>query len=137
MLKPFDQLSLADYATMFDLNIRGYFLLTQAVLPHLPRKNADGTGGGGRIVNLCSGSARMPGVNQSLYAATKGAIESFSKGLAVELPAKVRSAPPRSSFVFGLLRGLIADLFFVGGSTAAPSTASRPASSRRRACALP
>ncbi|GME41186.1 Short-chain dehydrogenase/reductase SDR [Neofusicoccum parvum] len=88
VLKPFDQLSLADYATMFDLNIRGYFLLTQAVLPHLPRNNADGTGGGGRIVNLCSGSARMPGVNQSLYAATKGAIESFSKGLAVELPAK-------------------------------------------------
>lgn len=90
VLKPLDQLLLEDYHTMFDLNIRGYFLLTQAVLPYLPKKNTDGTGGGGRIVNLCSGSARMPGVNQSLYAATKGAIESFSKGLAVELPPKVR-----------------------------------------------
>lgn len=91
VLKPFDQFTLDDYHAMFDLNIRGYFLLTQAALPYFPKKNADGTGGGGRIVNLCSGAARMPGVNQSLYAATKGAIESFSKGLAVELPPKVSS----------------------------------------------
>lgn len=130
MLKPLDQLSLADYAAMFDLNIRGYFLLTQAVLSHLPQKEK---GGGGRIVNLCSGAARMPGVNQSLYAASKGAIESFSKALAVELPAKVRLTF-HFSFLFRL--SLTFSLAF-SFSTAAQLTACRPASWRHRVCVRP
>lgn len=42
----------------------------------------------GRIINITSVAAHLPGRGQSNYAATKGALTSFSKALAVELGPK-------------------------------------------------
>jgi len=45
----------------------------------------------GAIVNLSSVAAQRPGRGQSNYAASKGAIEAFTRALAVELaPKKIR-----------------------------------------------
>ncbi|KAK5064356.1 hypothetical protein LTR84_000189 [Exophiala bonariae] len=66
---------------MMDLNGRGTYLLTRAVLKHLSNQNS-------RIVNITSGSSRTPGVGVSMYAGTKGMIESFTRSWAKELPRR-------------------------------------------------
>ncbi|EON67865.1 hypothetical protein W97_07362 [Coniosporium apollinis CBS 100218] len=85
IVKPFEEQTLEDFTTLVNTNLRGMWLLTQAALPHLPKKEE---GGGGRIVNMCSGVARQPMANQSTYCATKGAIDSLTKEWARELPPK-------------------------------------------------
>lgn len=69
---------LNDWDTLVNLNGRGVFLTTQAVLPHLARPS--------RIINICSASSRGPPPNQTIYAGTKGMVDSFTKVWAKELP---------------------------------------------------
>ncbi|KAL4947826.1 hypothetical protein BDW69DRAFT_189832 [Aspergillus filifer] len=83
--KPIEEQTLEDWDTVVNLNGRGTFLMTQAVLPHLPKMS---DGGGGRIVNIASISARGPPVNQSIYAGSKGMVDSFTRCWAKELPPK-------------------------------------------------
>ena len=67
------------YDSVFDLNMKGYFFLARrAVLLMMER-------GGGSIVNVTSvhGFAGFP--NHTAYAATKGAINGFTRQFAVEL----------------------------------------------------
>jgi NAD(P)-dependent dehydrogenase (short-subunit alcohol dehydrogenase family) len=64
-----------------NINARGTFLLTQAVLPHM-------TSPGGRIVNVCSASSRAAPPMQTIYAGTKGMVDSFTRVWAKELPPK-------------------------------------------------
>jgi glucose 1-dehydrogenase/3-oxoacyl-[acyl-carrier protein] reductase len=73
---------LATYRAMFDLNMQGYFFCAQQAVRHML---ADG---GGSIVNITSVHAKLGRTNNSVYAATKGAIISFTQALAVELAAK-------------------------------------------------
>jgi NAD(P)-dependent dehydrogenase (short-subunit alcohol dehydrogenase family) len=70
--KPFEEQNLEDWDLLVNINGRGTFLMTQAVLPHL-------TKGSGRIVNIASISARGPPPNQTIYAGTKGMVDSFTK----------------------------------------------------------
>ncbi|KAL4770117.1 hypothetical protein BDW60DRAFT_218254 [Aspergillus nidulans var. acristatus] len=79
--KPFEEQSLDDWDLLVNVNGRGTFLLTQASLKHLTR-------GTGRIVNIASISARGPPPNQTIYAGTKGMVDSFTKCWAKELPPK-------------------------------------------------
>ncbi|KAH8702253.1 hypothetical protein BGW36DRAFT_424535 [Talaromyces proteolyticus] len=65
------------YNIHFDCNVRGPLFLTQAFLPHLAR--------GGRIVFVSSAGARMGVPQQTVYAATKAANESFARVWAKEL----------------------------------------------------
>jgi NAD(P)-dependent dehydrogenase (short-subunit alcohol dehydrogenase family) len=69
----------ADYQAMVDLNMRGAYFCTQQAVRHMRN------GGGGSIVNITSVHARAGRSNNSVYAATKGAIVSFTQALAVEL----------------------------------------------------
>jgi glucose 1-dehydrogenase/3-oxoacyl-[acyl-carrier protein] reductase len=64
---------------LFDLNIRGYVLCAHAALPWLARAEDPS------IVNVSSvhGHGALPG--HVLYGATKGAIDAFTRGLAVDL----------------------------------------------------
>jgi glucose 1-dehydrogenase/3-oxoacyl-[acyl-carrier protein] reductase len=73
------------FAEMFELNIRAYFFCAQRALPHLLRR------GGGSIVNISSihGGGGFP--KHAGYAATKGAVNAFTRALAIELaPQRVR-----------------------------------------------
>ncbi|KAF2220789.1 hypothetical protein BDZ85DRAFT_267143 [Elsinoe ampelina] len=79
--KPFEEQTLADWDLLVNLNGRGTFLLTQHALPHMPRP-------GGRIVNICSASSRGPPPWQTIYAGTKGMVDSFTKVWAKELAEK-------------------------------------------------
>lgn len=68
---------------MFDVNVIGAILVAkEAVL----RMQAQGTGGA--IVNLSSAAARLGSANQYVdYAASKAAIDTFTRGLAEEVAA--------------------------------------------------
>jgi NAD(P)-dependent dehydrogenase (short-subunit alcohol dehydrogenase family) len=73
------------FAALFNLNVRGYFFCAQRALGHLARA------GGGAILNIGSihGHGGLP--KHAAYAATKGAIDSWTRSLAVELaPRGVR-----------------------------------------------
>ena len=74
----------ADVADVLDTNVTGVFNVTRAVVPHMISKRA------GRIVNLSSVSGEKGGRGQTNYAASKGAINAFTRALAVELaPRKI------------------------------------------------
>ncbi|PYI54321.1 SDR family NAD(P)-dependent oxidoreductase [Paenibacillus flagellatus] len=74
------------YETIMDVNFKSAVFVTKAVLPGMKAK------GGGAIVNLSSLAAHDGGgPGASVYAASKAAIVSYSKGLAKELaPAGIR-----------------------------------------------
>jgi glucose 1-dehydrogenase len=76
---PFLETELAAYEEMLNLNMRGYYLCAQAAARRMVEA------GGGSIVNITSihGFAGFP--NHSAYAATKGAINAWTRQLAVEL----------------------------------------------------
>ena len=73
------------YDEMFDLNIKGYFFCARRAVESMLEA------GGGSIVNITSihGHAGFPG--HAAYAATKGAVNAFTRELAIELaPQGVR-----------------------------------------------
>ena len=67
------------YDEMFDLNMKGYFFCARRAVPLMLEA------GGGSIINITSvhGYAGFP--RHAAYAATKGAINAFTRELAVEL----------------------------------------------------
>ena len=69
---------------MIDVNVKGVFWLTQAILPLLRD--------GGRIVNVSSIAARVGrAAGRSVYGATKAAVDAFTRNWALELaPRKIR-----------------------------------------------
>lgn len=70
---------------VLDTNIGGVFNVTRAVAPFMVSRRR------GSIVNLSSVSATRGGRGQTNYAASKGAIEAFTRALAVELaPRRIR-----------------------------------------------
>lgn len=77
---PFAETTEEQLDQMYNVHLKGVFLLTQALLPVI----ADG----GRIVNISSGLARFATPGFSAYAAMKGAIETLTRYLAKELGAR-------------------------------------------------
>ncbi len=80
------------YNFIYNLNIRGQFFVCQQAVGHilrrgeeLKRQRGDGGWAGGTILNVSSvhGLVGYPG--HAVYAGTKGAINAFSRELAVEL----------------------------------------------------
>jgi len=69
-----------DYDTLFGVNVKGYGLCAKAAIPHL-RKT-----GKGCIVNVASVNAFIGMPGQSLYNATKAAIVSLTKSMAIDFP---------------------------------------------------
>jgi glucose 1-dehydrogenase len=69
----------ATYDEVFDLNMKGYFFCARKAVPYMLGA------GGGSIVNITSihGHAGFP--RHAAYAATKGAINAFTRELSVEL----------------------------------------------------
>ena len=76
--------SQAIYDEVFNINMRGYFFCAQRAVQHMSER-------GGAIVNVTSvhGFAGFP--RHSAYAGTKGAINAFTRELAIELaPRRIR-----------------------------------------------
>jgi NAD(P)-dependent dehydrogenase (short-subunit alcohol dehydrogenase family) len=74
----FSEQSLEEIDVQLNVNVRGVFLITQAALKHIPN--------GGRIISVGSNAGlSVPFAGIAVYAATKSALESFTRGLAREL----------------------------------------------------
>ncbi|OAP61235.1 hypothetical protein AYL99_03436 [Fonsecaea erecta] len=76
--RPLGAITLADYERVYDVNVRGVILMTQAVLPHMPAR-------GGRVVNISSVGARAGFAGLSLYTSSKAALEGLTRAWAAEL----------------------------------------------------
>ncbi|MCJ1698334.1 SDR family oxidoreductase [Rathayibacter festucae] len=63
----------------FDVNVRGTFLVSQAVVPVMKAR------GGGRIINAASFAAIVPSIGAAAYGASKAAVVQFTRVLAGEL----------------------------------------------------
>jgi NAD(P)-dependent dehydrogenase (short-subunit alcohol dehydrogenase family) len=78
-----DEMDLARWRRMFGINVFGSMLCARAAVRRMSTRHG---GRGGSIVNLSSVAARLGAPGQYLdYAASKGAIDTFTVGLAREL----------------------------------------------------
>src|SRR3989304_4324804 len=68
-----------DVKTVLDTNVVGIFNVTRAVVTHMISRRA------GKIINVSSVAGEKGGRGQTNYAASKGAINAFTRALAVEL----------------------------------------------------
>ena len=71
-----------DVRVVLDTNVGGVFNVTRAVVPHMIVRRS------GKIINIGSVSGSKGGRGQTNYAASKGAIDAFTRALAVELAAR-------------------------------------------------
>jgi NAD(P)-dependent dehydrogenase (short-subunit alcohol dehydrogenase family) len=79
-------MSVARWKRMFDINVFGSFLCAREAVRRMSTRNG---GSGGSIVNLSSAAARLGAPGQYVdYAAAKGAIDTFTIGLAKEVAAE-------------------------------------------------
>ena len=78
--KAFFDLTVEDFDTTFEVDVRASFLLAQAAA----RRMRD-QGGGGSIVNITSVHEHIPRPHFAIYAAAKAALGMLSRGLALEL----------------------------------------------------
>jgi 3-oxoacyl-[acyl-carrier protein] reductase len=84
----------ADWWHLFEVNVLGVYLCCRAVIPGMLAR------GGGRIVNVASGAAYLPGSSSTAYSASKAAVHRFSETLA-------RQLEPRGIPVFSISPGLV------------------------------
>jgi 3-oxoacyl-[acyl-carrier protein] reductase len=73
----------ADWQTVIDTNLNGTFAFCRAVAGQMALKQR-----AGRIINISSVAAEHVNAGQCNYAASKGAINSFTRALAVELGSR-------------------------------------------------
>jgi NAD(P)-dependent dehydrogenase (short-subunit alcohol dehydrogenase family) len=83
---------------MFEVNVLGAFLCAREAVRRMSLANG---GKGGSIVNVSSVAARTGSPNEYIdYAATKGAIDTMTKGLSVEVAAQgIRVNAVRPGFI--------------------------------------
>jgi 3-oxoacyl-[acyl-carrier protein] reductase len=85
----------------FEVNVLGVYLCCRAVIPGMLER------GGGRIVNVASGAAYLPGSSSTSYSASKAAVHRFSETLAKQLEGRI----PVFSISPGLVRTSMTDDF--------------------------
>jgi 3-oxoacyl-[acyl-carrier protein] reductase len=91
----------ADWWRTFEVNVLGVYLCNRAVIPGMLER------GGGRIVNVASGAAYLPGSSSTSYSASKAAVHRFSETLANQLEGCI----PVFSISPGLVRTSMTDEF--------------------------
>ena len=81
---PLDQVTADEYHRQHDTNVLGLLLTTKAALPLFPKD-------GGSVINISSVVSTLAPAASTVYAATKGAVDTITKSLAKELaPRKIR-----------------------------------------------
>jgi NAD(P)-dependent dehydrogenase (short-subunit alcohol dehydrogenase family) len=88
------ELEPAEWWHVFEVNVFGVYLCCRAVIPRLLER------GRGRIVNVASGAAYLPGSKSTAYSASKAAVHRFSETLANQLE-------PHGIPVFSISPGLV------------------------------
>ncbi len=84
VFKPVQETTTEEWDRVFNVNVRGVFFGTRAVVPAMQK-----TGGG--IINISSIYGIIGAASASAYQASKGAVRLFSKSCAVDLaPFKIR-----------------------------------------------
>ena len=89
----------ADWWKTFEVNVLGVYLCNRAVIPGMLER------GRGRIVNVASGAAYLPGSSGTSYGASKAAVHRFSETLANQLEGRI----PVFSISPGLVRTRLTD----------------------------
>jgi 3-oxoacyl-[acyl-carrier protein] reductase len=80
---PIEEVSEEQFHKIFNINVLGTILTTQAAVKHL--------GEGGSIINIGSGVSRITPAYSTVYSGTKGALDAITGVLARELgPRKIR-----------------------------------------------
>ena len=77
--KPITELSVEDWDQLMAVNLRAVFLLCKHCIPHMKQ---------GAIVNVSSVHAHETSANVIPYAASKGAMEAFTRGVSREYDSK-------------------------------------------------
>jgi NAD(P)-dependent dehydrogenase (short-subunit alcohol dehydrogenase family) len=103
------ELEPADWWRVFEVNVLGVYLTNRAVIPGMIER------GGGRIVNVASGAAYLPGSSTTAYSASKAAVHRYSETLALQLE-------PHGVHVFSISPGLVKTRMTSGFSDDAPWT---------------
>lgn len=78
--QPIDEVTEASFHRLFDINVLGVLLVSQAAVKHLPK--------GGSIINIGSVVSRVTPAASAVYTATKGAVDAITGVLARELGPK-------------------------------------------------
>ena len=97
------ELDPGDWWHVYEVNVLGVYLVNRAVLPGMIER------GRGRIVNMASGAAYLPGSTSTAYSGSKAAVNRYSETLANALeehgipvfpisPGLVRSAMTEQNF---------------------------------------
>jgi 3-oxoacyl-[acyl-carrier protein] reductase len=73
----------SEWWRVFEVNVLGVYLCCRSVIPGMLER------GGGRIVNVASGAAYLPGLTGTSYSASKAAVHRFSETLANELEGRI------------------------------------------------
>jgi 3-oxoacyl-[acyl-carrier protein] reductase len=80
---PIESITEENFHKIFNINVLGALLTTQAAVKYL--------GDGGSIINIGSGVSRLTPANSAIYTGTKGALDAITGVLARELgPRKIR-----------------------------------------------
>jgi glucose 1-dehydrogenase len=77
---PFQEVTERDYNAVLNVNLKGVFFATQAVVKHLLATQRPG-----RIINISSVHEDLPFPNFAAYCASKGGLKMLMRDLAVEL----------------------------------------------------
>jgi NAD(P)-dependent dehydrogenase (short-subunit alcohol dehydrogenase family) len=81
---PLTEIAVADWDEVFDINVRGVFLICKAFLPGMVQR------GSGDVINIASVSGKRPLVRRTPYCASKMAVIGLTSTLAFEVgPAGV------------------------------------------------
>ena len=124
----FEDQTLADAKRVFEVNYFGYVRTIRAVLSHMRARNK------GIIHNVSSGVGRVGNPGLSGYASTKGAIESLTRSLRLELQHEnvactimhPRLAKTRSATTLGYPESQMSDPEYVGRKLAGKIESTHP-----------
>jgi 3-oxoacyl-[acyl-carrier protein] reductase len=82
---PIEQVTMDEWNRLMDVNVKTLFITTKAVVSYMKERQK------GSIVTIASISAVRPRPGLQAYIASKGAAESFARGMAIELaPFQIR-----------------------------------------------
>lgn len=93
MNRPFEKTTVEQFDTLYAVNVRAPYFMSQAVVPDLEKSK-------GVIINIASIHAFRAFIEHTVYAGTRGAIVTFTRNLAIDLA-------PRGIRVVGLAPGAV------------------------------